>query len=82
MGIRLLCSAVIFGTLAAVTVPQSPSMAQTSDQAASAKSAAPNVNTTPRKQRYWRHRGGKHPHFGSRRTSTQTSKATAAPSAK
>jgi len=22
----------------------------------------------PRKARYWRHRGGKHPHYGSRRT--------------
>jgi hypothetical protein len=82
MGVRLLCSAMIFGALAAVTVPQNPSMAQTSDQSASTKSATPNVNTTPRKQRYWRHRGGRHPHFGSRRVTTQTPKATAAPSAK
>lgn len=82
MGIRLGCSALIIGALMAVTMPQSPSMAQTSDQAAPAKSAAPNTNTTPRKNRYWRHSGGRHPHYGSRRTRAQTSKATAAPSAK
>ena len=35
------------------------------------KSAAPNTNMTPTKHRYWRHRGGKHPHYGSRRVRTQ-----------
>ena len=35
------------------------------------KTAAPNTNMTPTKHRYWRHRGGKHPHFGSRRVRTQ-----------
>jgi hypothetical protein len=35
------------------------------------KSAMPNTNTNPTKHRYWRHRGGKHPHFGSRRVRTQ-----------
>jgi hypothetical protein len=35
------------------------------------KSATPNTNTNPTKHRYWRHRGGKHPHFGSRRVRTQ-----------
>ncbi len=82
MGIRLVFSAIIIGALAAVTVPQNLSMAQSSAPGASAKTATPNVNTTPRKHRYWRHRGGRHPHFGSRRVPTQTSKATAAPSAK
>ncbi|MBR0712385.1 hypothetical protein [Bradyrhizobium liaoningense] len=35
------------------------------------RSATPNTNMTPTKHRYWRHRGGKHPHFGSRRVRTQ-----------
>jgi hypothetical protein len=35
------------------------------------KSAAVNTNTNPTKHRYWRHRGGKHPHFGSRRVRSQ-----------
>jgi len=35
------------------------------------KGATPNTNTNPTKHRYWRHRGGKHPHFGSRRVRTQ-----------
>ena len=83
MGIRLGCSALIVGALIAVTMPQSLSMAQSSDQGASAsRSAAANTNTTPRKHRYWRHSGGRHPHYGSRRVRTQTSKATATSSAK
>lgn len=39
--------------------------AQTSETKASAPSASPNVGAT--KNRYWRHRGGEHPHYGSRR---------------
>jgi hypothetical protein len=35
------------------------------------KRATLNTNTNPTKHRYWRHRGGKHPHFGSRRVRTQ-----------
>lgn len=35
------------------------------------KSATTNTNMTPTKHRYWRHRGGKHPHYGSRRVRTQ-----------
>jgi hypothetical protein len=34
--------------------------------AAAPAKARPNTNTTPTKQPRWRHRGGKHPHFGSR----------------
>ena len=68
MNIRLVCSALIIGALTAVTVPQTLSAAQSDDQGASArKSATPNMNTTPRKHRYWRHSGGRHPHYGSRR---------------
>jgi hypothetical protein len=62
MSIRLAYSVLIIGALTAVTVPQTLSMAQSSDQGASApKSATPNMNTTPRKHRYWRHSGGRHP---------------------
>ena len=77
MGIRLGCSALIIGALMAITMPQNLSMAQSGDPGASAKNATPNTNTTPRKHRYWRHSGGRHPHYGSRRVRTQTSKTTA-----
>jgi hypothetical protein len=30
----------------------------------------PNTNINPTKHRYWRHRGGSHPHYGSRRIRT------------
>ena len=80
MSIRLVYSVLIIGALTAVTVPQNLSMAQSSDQGASApKNATPNMNTTPRKHRYWRHSGGRHPHYGSRRVCAQTSKETEAP---
>jgi|RhiMethySRZTD1v2_1073278.scaffolds.fasta_scaffold111229_2 hypothetical protein len=83
MSIRLAYSVLIIGALTAVTVPQNLSMAQSSDQGASApRSATPNMNTTPRKHRYWRHSGGRHPHYGSRRVRAQTSKATASPATK
>src|SRR5690242_16093036 len=76
---RLVCSALIVGALTAVAVPQTLSVAQQSiDQKASApKSAAPNTNMTPQKHRHWRHQGGRHPHFGSRRVRTQPAKTTA-----
>jgi hypothetical protein len=32
--------------------------------------STPNTNMTPTKHRYWRHRGGVHPHYGSRRVRT------------
>jgi len=68
MNIRLVCSALMIGALTAVAAPQNQSVAQSNDQKAAApKSATPNTNMTPRKHRYWRHQGGRHPHFGSRR---------------
>ena len=68
MNIRLVCSALMIGALTAVAAPQNQSVAQSNDQKAAApKSATPNTNMTPRKHRYWRHQGGSHPHFGSRR---------------
>jgi hypothetical protein len=83
MNIRLVSSALIIGALTAVAVPLNQSAAQqSSDQKASAKSAAPNTNMNPQKHRAWRHQGGRHPHFGSRRVRTQPSKATALPPTK
>jgi hypothetical protein len=83
MNIRLVWSAMIIVALTAVAVPLNLSVAQQSnDQKASAKSATPNTNMTPQKHRAWRHQGGRHPHFGSRRVRTQPSKATALPPTK
>jgi hypothetical protein len=84
MSIRPLHGSLIAGILAAVTVLPGPSAAQSSDQKASAsKSAAPNTNMSPHKHRYWRYRGGTHPHYGSRRVRTSAPAAeTGAPSAK
>ena len=83
MSIRLVCSALIIGALTAVTVPQNLSVAQSMTKGASApKSATPNMNTTPRKHRYWRHSGGRHPHYGSRRVRAQPSRETASPPTK
>ena len=83
MDIRLVCSALIIGALTAVTVPQNLSVAQSNDQTASApKSATPNTNMTRHKHRHWRHSGGRHPHYGSRRVRAQPSKETALPSTK
>jgi len=66
MNIPVVCSALILGALLAVTASSSRSVAQSQDATISApKSASKNVGAT--KHRYWRHRGGTHPHFGSRR---------------
>ena len=83
MNIRLVCSALIIGALTAVAVPQNLSVAQSNDQKASAPtSTTPNMNTTPRKHRYWRHSGGRHPHYGSRRVRAHPSKEAASPPTK
>ena len=74
MSIRLVCSALIIGALTAATVPQNLAVAQSNDQKAAAPtSATPNMNTTPHKHRYWRHGGGRHPHYGSRRVRAHSS---------
>jgi hypothetical protein len=54
------------------------SLAQSNDKGTSVKdtgasapsSSTPNTNTNPTKHRYWRHHGGVHPHYGSRRVRT------------
>ena len=79
MNIPTVFGALLLGGLVAVIAPSTLSQAQSNDKAVSApkdtgasasNSAKPNTNTNPTKHRYWRHRGGKHPHFGSRRVGT------------
>jgi hypothetical protein len=79
MNIRSVFGALIVGVVAAIAAPPIPAMAQSTEGAAAAKSAKPNTNVNPHKHRYWRHRGGQHPHFGSRRA--RTSAPAARPSA-
>lgn len=68
MNIHALGSALIVGILLAIAPPAGQSLAHTEDTNVSAlrRVAANNAVATP-KHRYWRFRGGKHPHFGSRR---------------
>ena len=79
MNIRAAYAVLMLGGLSAAAVLPTPSLAQSTETGVSApkesgaaapKSATPNTNTNPTKHRYWRHRGGKHPHFGSRRVRT------------
>jgi len=78
MNIRVICGALILGGLVAMVAASTPSLAQSSDKGMPAPKetgtagpgAAPNTNTNPTKHRYWRHRGGVHPHYGSRRVRT------------
>ncbi|MDF0492772.1 hypothetical protein [Bradyrhizobium yuanmingense] len=69
--VTLFLSAVV-----TAAIPSTMSLAQPKDDtvagpkqtgATATGDARPNTNTNPFKHRYWRHRGGKHPHFGSRR---------------
>jgi hypothetical protein len=78
MNIRTLCGVLILGLTAAIA-PSTLSLAQSDTKgvaapkesgAAAPGATTPNTNTNPTKHRYWRHRGGKHPHFGSRRVRT------------
>jgi hypothetical protein len=78
MNIPTVCGALILGGLVAMIAPATVSLAQSNDKGASAKDtgasapnkSTPNTNMTPTKHRYWRHQGGRHPHFGSRRART------------
>lgn len=79
MSIRAVCGALILGGLVTASAFPCLSLAQSTDTGVSASkdagasapnSATPNTNTNPTKHRYWRHRGGRHPHFGSRRVRT------------
>ena len=77
MNISTICGALVLGGLVAMVAPTTVSQAQSNDKGMSAPkeagASAPNSatpNTNPTKHRYWRHRGGKHPHYGSRRVHT------------
>lgn len=79
MNLRTACGALILAGMTATVAPLTLSLAQPNTPAASApkdigesspKSATPNTTMRPAKHRYWRHRGGKHPHYGSRRVRT------------
>jgi hypothetical protein len=80
MNVRTVYGALILAGSIVAAQPSS-SQAQTTDpvvstpkQAATpAPSTSPpdtNTNTNPTKHRHWRHRGGSHPHYGSRRVRT------------
>ena len=78
MTVRTVCGALMLaGWIAILVVPLSP--AQSAGPGASAPTSAATTpaamasNTRmpkPTKHRYWRHRGGSHPHYGSRRIRT------------
>jgi hypothetical protein len=79
MNIRTMCRTLILGGLVTVSAPSPSSLAQPKDSgvtapketgAAPSTGASVNTNTNPTKHRYWRHRGGRHPHYGSRRVGT------------
>jgi len=72
MNMRLVPGALVIGGLiaVAVAVPSKSSLAQSNDPGLSTSTRV-TTNALPKKHRYWRHRGGKHPHFGSRRIRTE-----------
>ena len=65
MNIRLARSVLMIGVTLALTTPSGRVLAQTNDAKVTVPSTTPQVST--HKHRYWRHRGGTHPHYGSRR---------------
>lgn len=74
MNIRTMAGALIVTALLAVT-PLSRSPAQTNESQSQGhvfapQSVTPNTRRASPKHRYWRFRGGKHPHYGSRRVGT------------
>jgi hypothetical protein len=79
MNIPTVCGALILGGLVGMIAPTTVSLAQSNEKSVSAPkntgasaphSSTPNTNTNPTKHRHWRHRGGEHPHYGSRRVRT------------
>jgi hypothetical protein len=67
MNIRLILGALMIGGLIAIAAPPHPSFAQSNNVGVSTPK---NTTASVHKHRYWRHRGGKHPHYGSRRVRT------------
>jgi hypothetical protein len=69
MNIQAVGGTLIVGALLAVAPLSNRSLAQTNDAKVSAPQSV-TTNTNSPKHRYWRFRGGKHPHYGSRRVRT------------
>jgi hypothetical protein len=70
MIIRILGGTLIVGALLALA-PSNTSLAETKDtNVTTPQSPAPSTHRASPKHRYWRFRGGKHPHYGSRRVRT------------
>ncbi len=70
MNIRLACSMLMTGIALTLVTPSGGALGQTNEtKAPETKAAAPSAshNVGATKNRYWRHRGGTHPHYGSRR---------------
>lgn len=79
MNILTVYRSLMLSAVVAVVAPSAICVAQPKDGtvaapketgAAAPGDARPNTNTNPFKHRYWRHRGGRHPHYGSRRIRT------------
>jgi hypothetical protein len=71
MKIRAIGGILIAGALLAVAPLSNRSLAQTNDPNVSAPhNVTPNTKRATPKHRYWRFRGGRHPHYGSRRVRT------------
>jgi len=78
MNIPTVCGTLILGGLVAVIAPTTASLAQSNGKGAAVKdigapapsNSTANTNTNPTKHRHWRHQGGRHPHYGSRRVRT------------
>ena len=71
MNIPVVGGTMIVGVLLAIAPLSNRSLAQTNNAKASTpQSVTPNTMRASPKHRYWRFRGGKHPHYGSRRVRT------------
>jgi hypothetical protein len=66
MNMWVLLGALIAFASMSIGVPSNPSRAQPNEPSRSA-SKSTTTKVSPTKHRYWRHRGGRHPHYGSRR---------------
>jgi hypothetical protein len=70
MNIRIVVGTLIVGALLALA-PSNRCLAETKDtNVSSPQNPAPSTHRASPKHRYWRFRGGKHPHYGSRRVRT------------
>ncbi|HVX77473.1 MAG TPA: hypothetical protein VHB49_15175 [Bradyrhizobium sp.] len=71
MNIHVVGGTLIVSALLVVAPLSNQPLAQTKDIGVSApQSFVPNTSRASPKHRYWRFRGGKHPHYGSRRVRT------------